>query len=510
MIRTSEAIGQVWTGAAFGGFGSRTANVAGATMTLLISLMLTAMMAMTVGHGAAHAGGGVYQLDNPSNIKRVRIAINKSETIRVDRPFGEALIGSAEIADVIPLTDQSIYVLGKKVGTTRLSLVDAQKKLLGVIEIEVSYDVTGIRAQLKQSLPRSRIKVSSVNGRIMLSGNVVDAPSVQKAVAIAEQFAPKAVLNSMSVDSPQQVLLEVRFVEASRDAARDLGVNWEAFSRKAGNFAMLTGVGGAAAGAAVTAFPSNNVPFGTVIARLLNKGTSADVIVQALERRGLARRLAEPNLVALSGDTASFLAGGEFPFPVAQDNNTITIEFKKFGVGLAFTPTVLSSGLINLKIEPEVSDIDTTNTVTVNGTTIPGLVARRARTTVELRDGQSFAIAGLLQSNHTKAHRQLPWIGKVPVLGALFRSASYEKRETDLVIIVTPRLVKPARPGQKLITPFDKSVASNDPDFFLRGKHERWKAEVVRSRAGGYQPVGGHILEDAGGPAYASYKGDGS
>jgi pilus assembly protein CpaC len=232
---------------------------------------------------------------------------------------------------------------------------------------------------------------------------------------------------------------------------------------------------------------SNNVPFGAVIARLLDNGTKADVIVQALEKRGLARRLAEPNLVALSGDTASFLAGGEFPFPVAADNDKITVEFKRFGVGLAFTPTVLGDGLINIKIEPEVSELDPTTTLRIEGVEIPSLIVRRAQTTIELRDGQSFAIAGLLYNNHYKSQSQLPWIGEVPVLGTLFRSAAFQRKETDLVIIVTPRLVRPARPGQKLKTPLDGRVASNDIEFFLSGTQE--------INVGRPEPDRGHILD---------------
>ena len=198
----------------------------------------------------------------------------------------------------------------------------------------------------------------------------------------------------------------------------------------------------------------------------------ADVIVRALEERGLARRLAEPNLVALSGDQASFLAGGEFPFPVAAENDKITIEFKKFGVGLAFTPTVLTQGNINLKIEPEVSELDPTNSIKVNSVEIPSLVVRRASTTIELRDGQSFAIAGLLQSSHVSNQRQLPWVGQVPIIGALFRSAAFQKKETDLVIIVTPRLVKPRVPGEKIATPLDSKLPANDKEFFLKGIQE--------------------------------------
>lgn len=455
--------------------------------------------------GAAMAGAPaksniVYSLENPEKITRLSVTVNKSQTVRIAQPFAEALVGNSEIADVIPLTDRTLYMLGKKIGGTRLSILDAEKKLLGIIEIEVGYDAEAINAQFRKSLPGSQIKVTPVNGNILLTGFVPDAVTLEKAIAIANQYAPDAVTNSLSVAGSQQVMLEVRFIEASRDASRHLGVNWNALAENAANFSLNTNIGGLIGG--FGAFPANEVPFGTMVARLLSNGATADVIVQALEEKGLARRLAEPNLVALSGDTASFLAGGEFPFPVGREDDSITIEFKKFGVGLAFTPTVLSNGQINLKIEPEVSEIDPNNTLRVNDTTIPGLVTRRAKTTVELRDGQSFAIAGLLQANHAKAQRQLPWIGQVPVLGALFRSASYERRETDLVIIVTPRLVQPAGPGQRLITPFDKDVPGNDVDFFLKGKQERpsWKAHVARVRRENRKsmPAAGHML-DAGG-----------
>ena len=192
-------------------------------------------------------------------------------------------------------------------------------------------------------------------------------------------------------------------------------------------------------------------PFGVVLANLVNKGNRVDVLITALENKGLIRSLAEPNLMALSGDTAQFLAGGEFPVPIAATSAngivTPTIEFKPFGVRLSFTPTVLANGIINLRIAPEVSALDFANAVTISGTTIPSVVKRDAMTTVELRDGQSFAIAGLLQANDTRLREQLPWLGSVPVLGALFSSSNYQKHETDLVIIVTPRLVQPAPPG---------------------------------------------------------------
>jgi pilus assembly protein CpaC len=230
---------------------------------------------------------------------------------------------------------------------------------------------------------------------------------------------------------------------------------------------------------------------------------TTDVLINALEQKGVARSLAEPNLVALSGDTASFLAGGEYPIPVAGSFGQITVDYKKYGVGLAFTPTVLGQSLINLKIEPEVSQIDTTHTIAVsNGISVPALIVRRASTTVELRDGQSFVIGGLLQTDNKNQIEQLPWIGSVPILGALFSSKSYQKNETDLAIIVTPRLVRPARPGDVLKTPADDTVQPNDVDFFLLGKTEVTKEEArqltpatARVAIGGDRPFTGHMLE---------------
>jgi pilus assembly protein CpaC len=501
---------------------------------LLVGNVLALLLAVLMLSFAqvATANGPVLKFSDASRVARIHVIIDKSRTLRIDRAFGEALVASSEIADIVPLTDQTIYVVGKRIGMTRITVLDKEKRLLGLIEVEVSFDLPGLRQELDRSIAGGRFRLGTANGRLLLGGSVPDALALAKAVAITEQFTancaveelkgiasagggqqslapqsapnasndrsaqrsgppPKCFVNSLTVRAPQQVLLEVRFVEAQRTAARDLGLSWDA---KSNRFRGVTGailspvLSGPSAGAALlTGLPSSAIPFGTFIARILDNGATADAVIQALEKRGLARRLAEPNLVALSGDTANFLAGGEFPFPVQADNNRITLEFKKFGVGLAFTPTVLADGQINLKIEPEVSDLDPNNSfLLVNGITVPSLVVRRANTTVELRDGQSFAIAGLIQSKHTKEQRQLPWIGDVPVLGALFRSASYEKEESDLVIIVTPRLVRPVGPGEKLLTPLDQRVASNDRDFFVRGQQEVPKA---------FPAPYGHILD---------------
>ena len=220
-------------------------------------------------------------------------------------------------------------------------------------------------------------------------------------------------------------------------------------------------------------------PFGTILAEIVNNGVQIDSLITALETKGLVRTLAAPDLVALSGDTASFQAGGQIPVPIAVTSGigiaTPTIEFKDFGVLLRFRPTVLTSGVINLSINPEVSALDFTNAVTISGTTIPALTRRTATTTIELRDGQSFAIAGLLQTTDSRNISQLPWLGSIPVLGTLFRSSAFQKQETDLVIIVTPHLVQPAPPGAHLATPLDNTIPSNDVDFFLLGQMERRK-----------------------------------
>jgi pilus assembly protein CpaC len=335
----------------------------------------------------------------------------------------------------------------------------------------------------------------------MLGGSAPDGVTVDKAMTIAKQFGAD-VINAVRVNAPQQVMLEVRFVEASRSASRDLGVNWQVVQQKL----AATGSNGIQAATGVAGLVSGATPFGTILGSMLGNGVQADVLVKALEERGIVRRLAEPNLIALSGDTASFLAGGEFPIPVASNLGQVSVEFKKYGVGLAFTPTVLGDGLINLKIEPEVSQIDPTTVITVGAITIPALIVRRANTTVELRDGQSFAIAGLLQSTNSADQSQLPWLADVPILGALARSAAYQKKETDLVIIVTPRLVRPARPGDVLRTPLDGSRPANDPEFFLLGQSEITKPieRRLKGRSDGSAPPIGHILDVPKGEQHVS------
>jgi pilus assembly protein CpaC len=432
----------------------------------------------------AEAAGRSYHLAADST-QSIRLPKGKSATVRTDSSFADIIVGDPEIATVAPLTDQSLYIIGKKIGSTSVAVFDSEKHLVGEIEVEVASDTSKLAIQLRQNIPGSNIKVSSVNGRIMLSGNASDGLAVQKAMAIAGEYG-EDVINSITIGRSQQVLLEVRFIEAFRDSSRELGINW----RTLGGPSKIT--------FGTRDLVSGTTPFGSLLGVILSGGIDADALIQALEQRGVARRLAEPNLIALSGDTATFLAGGEFPFPVGQDDNTITLEFKKFGVSLAFTPTVLADGVINLQIDPEVSQLDNTNAIRLSDIEIPSLTVRRASTTVELRDGQSFVIAGLLQSNSSTQRDQLPWMGDVPVLGALFRSSAYRRDETDLAIIVTPRIVEPIAPGDRVATPLDATRPANEIDFFLLGKDEVKSARVTRhTRELMDRPWVGHIIDIA-------------
>jgi pilus assembly protein CpaC len=475
-----------------------------------------------LGDGVARAERTI-QIGTVKRTATVSVFIGKSEDVRTDTSFVEITVGDPEVADVNPLTDRSLSILGKKNGTTRVSIYAEGKKLIGVFDVEVVYDTSLLNTEIQRRFPGAHFRVSAVNGRIMLSGTAPDGPTVDKAVTIARQFGPD-VINMVNVLQPQQVMLEVRFVEATRQAGRDLGVQWNVFGQH--NLANIgnrtptpqlpvTNTGGGLfsqpgvkvggpnitpSGVSISPIDvagvlSGTAPFGVIVSKLIGKGFETDAIINALEQKGVARALAEPNLVALSGDTASFLAGGEYPIPVPGSFGSITVDYKRYGVGLAFTPTVLTGGLINMKIEPEVSQLDFSHMVTIGGLSIPPLIVRRASTTVELRDGQSFVIGGLLQSSNQNAIDQLPWIGDVPVLGALFRSASYQRQETDLAIVVTPRLVRPARPGDVIKTPLDASLPVNDVDLFLMGKTEITPAMAKLAAGLPSNDLAGHVLD---------------
>ncbi len=487
----------------------------------LMVLAATVMAVLALAPAASQAQQKI-ALANSTHTASVVVTLGKSEDVRTDQSLVDIAVGDPDVADVNPLTDHSLSILGKKIGTTRVTAYGEGKKTVGIFDVEVSYDVSRLAIEIALVTGRG-IKVSSVNGRIMLSGTAADAVTLDKAVTIARQFAPD-VINMVQVQQPQQVMLEVRFIEASRQASRELGVQWNMFGSRtvanigdqvSANHLPVTVAGGAfqnspqpgtapvgginqAAGSGTTAQAvaagvlSGTAPFGFLVGQLSNK---LQVAVNALEEKGLARSLAEPNLVALSGDTASFFAGGTFYVPTASSTGTPSVTPQDYGVGLSFTPTVLKDGLINLVIKPEVSELDPSHAVTVAGTSVPALIKRKASTTLELRDGQSFMLGGLLQNNSQTNQDQLPWLGDVPVLGTLFRSSEYQKNETDLVILVTPHIVRPLRPTEAVHTPLDNTLPANDVDFFLMGQAEVSPGLARLAFGALNRPYVGHILD---------------
>jgi pilus assembly protein CpaC len=473
-------------------------------------------------------------------VQQLVIPLNKAITLTVPAPFASAVVGSPDIADAAPMTDRTLLIQAKKIGTTNVTFYDEKNHLIKVVSVEVTVDTGNLQAKIRAVTGNSGIRVGSDNGQVVLSGVAANAVEADQAVNLAKSWTPNgAVINAIRIASPLQVMLKVRFLEVDRNAGREIGVNWYAVNGS-GTRGFSTGLGGLttqppALGGSLTSTTTSTAtgtttttscqpagvcapagsgifqaagtlvgssigsPFGVFLAEIVNKGVQIDSLITALETKGLLQRLAEPNLVALSGDTASFQAGGQIPVPIAVTSGigiaTPTIEFKDFGVLLRFRPTVLNSGVINLSINPEVSELDFTNAVTISGTTIPAITRRTATTTVELRDGQSFAIAGLLQADSSRNISQLPWVGSIPVLGALFRSAAFQKDETDLVIIVTPHLVQPAQPGAQLATPFDDTVPTNDADFFLMGQMEKRKQYTdYVARGGNVQGPYGYMI----------------
>ncbi len=441
---------------------------------------LTAVSLMVAGLGCAIPAAPALAQAEIQDVHggTIDLPLNKSRVISVDRPIVRAMVGNAEIADILPLTNQSVYVLGKSMGTTSLTLYGQGGRVLSVLDVAVGPDVEAYQEQVGRLIPNADIQASISGSSMVLTGLVSDAGAIDRAMQLASTYAGDNVVNMISLGSSQQVMLEVRFAEVNRQVRDEFGVrsigssDGGLFNGVIGDGALLSPGNGGLATAGTTLISDS---FG-VFSQLFSIG-SVDIegILTALESRGFARTLAEPTLVALSGEEASFLAGGEYPIPVTQGSSaeasTITIQFKQFGVSLGFVPTVLADDTINLRVRPEVSSIDPASSVTLNGITVPGLQTRRASTVIELRDGESFAIAGLLQEDYETVVRQLPLLGSIPILGSLFRSTEFQRGETELLIVVTPRLVQPIRPDQVYL-PTDRVETPDPVDIFMLGEGE--------------------------------------
>lgn len=400
----------------------------------------------------------------------LNVPMNRAVVVESDVPFAELSIANPGIADISTLSDRSIYVLGKAPGRTTLTLLSPEGQLISNVEVQVTPDMAEFKERLQQILPGEQIEVRTANDGIVLSGTVSSTARLDRALDLANRYAPDRVSNLMVVGGTQQVMLKVRFAEMNRSVSKGF-----TSSLSVGDGGRVLGESGTLLGSAAAQADGDRVNYRGDSNGGITLGGSigsfgVQVLLEALEAKGMVRTLAEPNLTALSGQEATFLAGGEYPVPGESDSGGITISYRPFGVQLNFTPVVVDQDIINLTINASVSQLDEANGFTqADGTVIPAFRQRNTTTTVEMRDGQSFAIAGLLQDDFSNSASQIPWIGDLPILGALFRSSEYQRDQTELVIIITPHLVTPVS-GEALALPTDRVRIPTERDLFLFGE----------------------------------------
>lgn len=439
----------------------------------LLGLTLSAMPLMMAAPTAVQAD--TLRVVKKGTNRTLEVPMNRAVVVESDIPFAELSIANPGIADISSLSERTIYVLGKSPGLTTLTLLDAAGQLITNVDVRVASDITEFKERLRQILPGEKIEVRTANDGIVLSGIVSSTQRLQRALDLAERYAPERVSNLMSVGGIQQVMLKVRFAEMQRSVSKSLSASLALNGLLGSDLALNGGTNTTNTSGAITnslsgSTPGTNTNAGAMLFGFNAGSTQVGLLLEALEQKGAVRFLAEPNLVALSGQEAKFLAGGEYPVPVSQTGDRISVEYKPFGVEMSFIPRVVDKDLINLELNAAVSAIDPSNAVSLgNGFNISAFTRRETSTTVEMRDGESFAIAGLLQDDFKDTSSQLPWIGDVPVLGALFRSANYQRKQTELVIIITAHLVTPTR-GEALALPTDRITPPSEKDLFLSGR----------------------------------------
>jgi pilus assembly protein CpaC len=422
------------------------------------------------------------------------VEVGKGVLVRLDRPANSVFVADPDVADVQAKSPTLIYLFGKSSGETTLFAVGDHDQVQLNATIRVRYDLARIEEAIHQLAPRSAVSVSTIGDALVVDGTVYDTSEGDDIRRVASRYIqdPKQLINRMRVDAPNQVNLRVRVAEISRDLVKQLGFNWDT-ETAASNFVF-----GLVGGPNQTRFGNlfNTRTLSSDLKSTVNNlfgearfgNTDLNTLIDALDAEGLVTVLAEPNLTAVSGEPASFLAGGEFPVPtgstVANGLQTVTVEWKKFGVSLSFVATIGSANRINLHVVPEVSELSSQGAVQIGGVQLPALTTRHADTTVDLASGQSFAIAGLLQNNVTQNLQKYPWLADMPVLGQLFRSESFRRQESELVIIVTPYIVRPVMAANRLQLPTDGYVAASDGDLAFTGA--QYKSQVLKK---GLAPV---------------------
>ncbi|MBU0640806.1 MAG: type II and III secretion system protein family protein [Planctomycetes bacterium] len=438
----------------------------------------------------------------------INVPVNKSVLVDFNVPLREVRVAKADIAEAAVTSPKQIILTGKTFGTTQM-VVWLNENDQRIFNVAVDIDLDRLQASIRSTVPRAKVKAHAVLDSVVLAGTVPDAEAAQHIMEIAQIYSSQ-VVNHMRVAGVQQILLRCTVAEVNRSAMRQLGFNgWiggdnlhDVFGVNQLGGINPVNIGGAAGWGPIGGANATAIPFGTdqglglplQQASTLSLGfprVQMQVFIQALRENGLLRVLAEPNLVTINGQEASFLAGGELPIPLATDEK-IKIEWKEFGVRLNFTPAVLSPDIIRLQVAPEMSELDYSNAVTFGGFVLPGITSRRVQTVVELGPGQTFAIGGLLSERTRGVTRKVPGLGDLPVLGPLFSSVEYQWDETEFVVLVTPEMVAPITPDQIAYVPGNDLVAPNDFELFLQGKLEGTPAETphtLRPRINNSWPV---------------------
>ncbi len=474
------------------------------TLAAILAAVLAASLGSAVpGTARAQVSARSAPIDN------LTLSVGRGQLVNLPRPMADLFVASSDVADVQVRSSRALYIFGKAAGETTVYASDSAGNVVYSATVRVGNNLDSISSMLSMAMPEASIAVVPMNGLVLLTGTVASPADVEEAQALVQAFVGEStqVISRLRTATPLQVNLQVRIAEVSRSVIRDIGANLLTRDTTGGfQFGISRGSGLGIGDADISGLPqldasanfglppgSISLPFDTTTGQFVTRGATqyttpqssgTNTIIHAAghvlgldilgaldlaETEGLVTTLAEPNLTALSGETASFLAGGEFPIPLSQGLGSVSIEYKQFGVSLAFTPVVLANGRISMRVRPEVSELSDRGAVVINGFQVPALTTRRAETTVELGSGQSFMIAGLLQNSHNSTVDRTPGLGDVPVLGALFRSNRYRRSETELVIVVTPYLVQPVSANQ-IALPTDGYRSPSDIERLLLGR----------------------------------------
>ena len=463
----------------------------------IMRVLVTVALVLLNGH-VALGEGLTHQAMQVNEPQRLRLTVGESKIVETGILFKRASVANPDVADQVVLSPKQVYLAGKEVGTTTLTLWNQEGQVANVFQVQVSPDIARLKEQLHHLLPEEQgIQVMDSHDHITLAGNVTTMASLNKALTVAEPYAPEKIINLMQIGGVKQVMMEVKVAEMRRGVLKKLGVNFNRQQDGHRDFTIGTlnshsvvdlqdvvRVGHPDSGITRTTTELFDVLPALATNAIFGFGIGNDlwtVYLDMLKEHGLSKTMAEPTLIAESGQAAEFLVGGEFPIPIPQQFGQITVRFKEFGVGLKFTPTVLSDGQISIVVNPEVSELDFGNGITIQGFIVPALTTRRVKTVVELGDGQSFAIAGLLQDNIKETVSKYPLLGDLPILGALFRSTSFQKDETELIVIVTPHMVKPLDVAKQTL-PTDNYLEPNDFELMLMGYVEGVSGENKRPK----------------------------